>query len=91
LIIAEGIESSLSAQQAAGTPAWAGVSAAGLAALALPALPLAAEVIIMADPDEAGRRAASAAAARWHGEGRTVRIALPDPGTDANDLLQARP
>ena len=48
-------------------------------------------VVIAADPDLPGHRAAVDAARRWRGEGRTVRIATPDAaGTDFNDLLRAK-
>jgi hypothetical protein len=51
------------------------------------------QVIILADHDAngAGERAARAAAIRWVGEGRRVRIAMPpEPGTDFADLLAGR-
>jgi len=52
-------------------------------------LPLAAEVVVGADPDPAGRRAALDAAQGWRAEGRKVRIAVPEGG-DFNDLLRGR-
>ena len=92
LMVGEGIETCLAAMQASGLPAWAALSTGGLAALILPPLPVAGEVMIAADNDAsgAGIRAAREAAARWHKEGRTVRIALPPKiGTDFNDMLRA--
>jgi phage/plasmid primase-like uncharacterized protein len=89
-MVAEGIESALSAMQATAQPAWAALSTSGLVALALPALPLAATVVILADNDAngAGERAARKAAARWLAEHRRLRIAMPPkPGTDFNDVL----
>jgi len=91
LIIAEGIETTMSAMQATGLPAWAALSAGGVRALILPPLPLAAEIIIAADNDETGvgQAAARDAAARWVAEGRRVRVALPPTaGTDFNDLIR---
>jgi putative DNA primase/helicase len=88
LLIGEGIETSMSAMQACGLPAWAALSAGGIEALNLPSIVRG--VIILADHDANGRgqRAAYAAARRWLAEGRRVRIALPpEPGTDFNDVL----
>ncbi len=57
--------------------------------LVLPALPLAAEVVIAADHDEAGLEAAEKAAALWSSQGRKVWIAQPpEPGTDFNDMAR---
>jgi putative DNA primase/helicase len=87
LVIAEGIETSASAGRLLGLPAWAAISAGNLArTLALPHEVRA--VVIAADPDPPGMRAANAAAARWQAEGRRVRIATPNkPECDFNNLL----
>jgi hypothetical protein len=88
LMVGEGIETAASGMQAYALPAWAALSTSGLIALLLP--PVVRTVIILADNDAngAGERAARTAAARWLGEGRRVRIAMPpDPGSDFNDLL----
>ncbi len=88
LIIAEGIETTLSAMQASGRPGWAALSAGGIRTLVLP--PDVRDVTICADADPVGLGAAEAAAARWCAEGRRVRIAVPpDPKTDFNDLVRA--
>jgi putative DNA primase/helicase len=87
LAITEGIETGLTVQLATGIPTWVALSAAGMRSLVLPALPLAGEVIIAADADDAGRAAARFAAARWRAEGRRVWIAAPPRG-DWNDLLR---
>ncbi len=88
LAITEGIETGLAVQQATGEPTWAALSAGGIRKIELPQLPLAREVIIAADHDEAGERAAEAAAKRAHGEGRVVRICKPPTaGKDFLDLL----
>ena len=92
LAIAEGLETAVSVHQATGLPTWAGPSAGGIESLMLPSHPLATEVTIFADHDVNGRgqQAADKAAARWHAEGRQVRLALPPmPGADFNDVLQA--
>lgn len=90
LVIGEGIESSASAGRFLGLPAWAAVSAGNLARfLVLP--PEVTTVLIAADADQAGERAAREAAVRWQREGRRVRIARPNrPGADFNDLLRER-
>ena len=48
-------------------------------------------VVIAADHDGPGLKAAEAAADRWQSEGRRVRIARPDrAGADFNDILRER-
>jgi putative DNA primase/helicase len=90
LAVGEGIETTASAGLLLGLPAWAAISAGNLAAgLVLP--PEVQALVIAADPDPAGRDAATAASTRWQAEGRRVRIATPDqPGRDFNDVLQDR-
>ena len=90
LVIGEGIETAASAALLLGLPAWAALSAGNLERdLVLPAEARA--VVIAADPDPPGERAARAGAARWQAEGRRVRIARPNrPGVDFNDLLRSR-
>jgi putative DNA primase/helicase len=88
LMIAEGIETALSAMQATGQPAWAALSAAGLRALELP--PDIVNIVVLADGDEPGEAAARDAAQRWKREGRCIRIARPPHGLDFNDVLGGR-
>jgi putative DNA primase/helicase len=87
IVIGEGIETSASAGRLLGLPAWAAISAGNLAkTLILP--PEVRSVMIAADPDPPGMRAANAAAERWRAEGRRVHIATPNkPGCDFNNLL----
>jgi putative DNA primase/helicase len=86
LVVGEGIESAASAGVLMGLPAWSAISAGNLAAgLMLPRE--AHSVVIATDPDEPGERAARAAAARWSGEGRHVRLARPRGSGDFNDIL----
>ena len=85
LAIAEGIESGLSVQQATGIPTWACLSTSGLKGVVLP--PEVRTVIIAADGDEPGFKAAEVSAARLTREGRKVKIAKPPIGRDFNDLL----
>ncbi|MGC9217232.1 DUF7146 domain-containing protein [Acidithiobacillus sp.] len=90
IAIAEGIETSAAAGIILGLPAWSAISAGNLArALVLP--PAMRSVVIAADHDPAGRRAADLAAERWRAEGRRVRIAMPDRlGDDFADVLMRR-
>jgi len=87
LLLAEGIETALSASALLRAPAWACIAAGNLERLELPATARA--LIIAGDADAPGRRAAWTAARRWEAEGRRVRVALPDkPDTDFNDILR---
>ncbi len=86
IVIAEGLETAASVMEAVGIPAWAALSASGLRCLDLP--DTIRDVIIAADGDDAGERAACAAARRWAREGRRVRIARAPAGFDFNDVLQ---
>ena len=88
LMVGEGIETCLSAMQAAGYPAWAALSVSGLNSLDLPQR--ARDVIVLADGDDRGEAAARAAALRWMREGRRVRIARPPRGSDFNNMLLGR-
>lgn len=86
VMVGEGIETCLSVLQATGQPTWAGLSTSGLASLVLP--DRVRTVVILADADAPGEAAAQAAARRWTGEGRRVRIARPPHGKDFNDSLR---
>jgi putative DNA primase/helicase len=91
LVIAEGIETTLSVMQATGLPGWAALSASGIKKLVLPQEVR--SVLIAADNDANGAGAAAAhdTARRWRSEGRRVGIPMPpDVGTDFNDLLLGR-
>ena len=90
IVIGEGLETSASAGLLLGLPAWAAISAGNLArGLVLP--PEVHSVVIAADNDAVGARAAEDAAMRWRAEGRRVRIAWPDiPDRDFNDILLSR-
>ena len=89
LAVAEGIETALSAHLDTGFPAWAAVSAGGLARLVVPACVR--EVVIAADRDASGtgQRAALRLATRLICEGRRARVAFPPrEGLDWNDLAR---
>jgi len=88
IAVSEGIETGLSFMQATGLPTWAALSAGGITNLVLP--DDVREVLIAADADEVGLEAAETAAARWHAQGRTVRIVKPPVGFDFNDLARGK-
>ncbi len=89
LVLSEGIETGLSVQQATNKPVWATLSTSGLRSVILS--PVVTTVIIAADADEPGEKAAQEAARQFIAEGRTVKIARPPKGMDFNDLLQLPP
>jgi putative DNA primase/helicase len=87
LAVAEGIETALSVAQACPNLAvWSTLSTSGLKTLQLPHEVL--EVVICADADVAGEKAAFAAAERFSRQGRRVRIARPTGTNDFNDMLR---
>jgi hypothetical protein len=88
LMVGEGIETCLAAQQATGHPTWAALSTSGLRALELPREVR--DVIVLADGDDPGEAASQECARRWKCEGRRVRIARPPAGMDFNDMLLGR-
>ncbi len=86
--IGEGIETCLSVMQAIpGLPVWCAVSANRLGNVALPEV--VEHVVILADGDAPGQRAADSARKRLCRQGLRVTIVTPPDGHDFNDLLQA--
>jgi hypothetical protein len=88
LMVGEGIETCLAAMNATGNPAWAALSTSGLRTLDLP--DNISHVVVLADGDDTGEKAARDCAWRWKWEGRRVRIARPPQGMDFNDMLLDR-
>ncbi len=87
IAVTEGLETALSIVQACpNLSVWAALSTSGMRSLVLP--PEVREVILAADADAEGEKAAIAAAARFVEEGREVRIARPATGNDFNDELR---
>lgn len=85
--IAEGIETALSVQQSASLPMWACLSTSGLQNVVVP--DDVREVIICADNDPPGLKAAHTAAERLTALGKRVRISTPPQDeTDFNDILK---
>jgi hypothetical protein len=91
-IVAEGVESTLSAMRLLGAlDGCAALSALGIRKLILP--PAARRVCIFADRDPKGQglEAARVAYRRWRAEGREARVVLPErEGEDANNILLRR-
>ena len=90
MLIAEGLETAASAGAMLGLPAWSAIACGNLLkSMVLPEIVR--SVVIAADHDGPGRKAAAAAARRWRAEERTVHIVQPDmPRVDFNDLYHAR-
>jgi hypothetical protein len=85
LAIGEGIESTMSYMQLYGLPGWAAGSARDLEQIDLP--PHVRRVVIVADGDRVGDRAATATAEILFVRGIKARIARPPAMTDFNDAL----
>lgn len=86
--LTEGIETAIAVRMATGMPVWATTSGALLQGAWIPAG--IEGVVIWADKDPAGRKAAGAAAARMRADGRKVEIRYPKLAqlkSDWNDVL----
>ncbi|HRK64579.1 MAG TPA: toprim domain-containing protein [Terricaulis sp.] len=88
LVIGEGIETMLTASDVFGVPAWAALSADNLARLVI-SLPLR-RLIIAADNDEAGMRAAQSLRARTVSSTIVEIEAAPQGFNDWNDWARAQ-
>ena len=89
LLLGEGIESTAAAVRVLDWPggAWATLGTSGLRAVVLPASVR--RVVVAADRDPGGLRAAAALADRLESEGRTVTIEVPPCGDFADWLGEA--
>jgi hypothetical protein len=91
LVVAEGVETALSAGRALGLPAVAALGVTNMERLEFP--PHVRRVVIAPDRDsmKIGERAASSLARRLHGDGVRVQIAWPPDGAkDWNEWAQTR-
>ncbi|NDA89680.1 MAG: toprim domain-containing protein [Alphaproteobacteria bacterium] len=88
LVVAEGIETALSIYAATKIPTWACLSASNLTTVELPPPNTTSEIIIAADNDQAGIKAASKLAIRLLDNCYRVKISIPPEGKDFNDLLK---
>jgi len=87
LALCEGIETGLAFQEATTIPTWACLSTSGLRSVVVPPD---VEIVIAADRDPDGIRAAESAKQRLVTEGHRVRIVLPpEPFNDFADALKA--
>jgi putative DNA primase/helicase len=87
--LAEGVETGLSAMQLSGVTVWCSLGSERLDLVAIPAEVR--ELLVFADNDEPGRRAADKTAERWARRAITVKLRFPPEGFgDWNDYLQAR-
>lgn len=90
MVIGEGIETVLSAMQLWGLPGLSALSASGLAKLCVDELP--SRMVLAADRDPAGLRAAADLRQRLAARGKHTRVLIPDAGmNDFNDLLRFMP
>ena len=85
LLVGEGIESTAAAMALFDLPGFAAIGTGGLRAIELPEHVR--DVVIAADRDAGGLRAAAALARRLEAEGRAVEIRRPHKG-DFNDVLR---
>jgi putative DNA primase/helicase len=86
-VICEGIETGLAILQATGLHVWVALGSTNLGNVEMPAF--VDEIIIAADHDEPGLRAARAAEELYKVRGFRVRIVSPETsGMDFNDLLR---
>lgn len=91
LVVAEGIETALSLLSGlldGPATVWAALSTSGIKNLRLPAIP--GQLILAADGDVAGHRAAHSLAERAHALGWEVALWPAPDGLDWNDVLQGR-
>lgn len=91
LFLAEGIETALSIYAATSLPTWATLSTSGMVNVKVPPLNITQKIIIAADNDAAGKKAADTLAKRLSREGYKIHLALPPPGMDFNDMLRRQP
>ena len=84
----EGIENALSFAVETRIPTVATLSTSGMKGFIIPPLPLAAQFIVAADSDDAGRAAAAVLIERARAQGRKSAGAYPPDGLDYNKFLQ---
>jgi phage/plasmid primase-like uncharacterized protein len=87
LILAEGIETALSVYEIMGLPTWATLSASGMMNVLVPPVEVTQEIIIAADNDETGRKAAEILQNRLSKQGYGVKTILPPLHMDFNDVF----
>lgn len=88
LLLAEGIETALSCFYATNIPTWSCLSTSGMVDVVVPPIEITQDILICADGDGAGERAAQKLAERLVKDGYAVRISTPPQGQDFNDMLR---
>jgi len=88
LHVGEGVETCLAARQFGLRPAWALGSAGAI--VVFPVLPGIESLTILAEHDEANRKATEVCATRWHVAGREVSIIRTVHGNDLNDAWKSK-
>jgi hypothetical protein len=87
LAIGEGVETCMAARQLSIQPTWALGSTGSISGL--PVLDGVDRLILLGENDQASADAVQLCARRWHKAGRSVRIVMPEAGSDLNDELMA--
>lgn len=83
--LAEGIETALSASALLGIPVWAALGTWRLGTIEIPGTVR--QLVLLADPDRAGRTAAASATATLARPGLAINVRWPEPGAgDWNDV-----
>jgi hypothetical protein len=88
LVIGEGVETGMAAQQLGLTPTWALGSVGAISFF--PVLDGVRELTILAEAGDASNRAIQMCGRRWKRSGRRVLISRSSVGSDLNDLLMSR-
>jgi putative DNA primase/helicase len=86
LHICEGVETGIAARQLGLRPTWALGSTSNIASF--PVLDGIECLTILAEYDDASKKAVQACGGRWHAAGREVLINLPIAGKDLNDAIR---
>ena len=86
LHLAEGVETALAGRALGFRPCWALGSAGGIKAF--PIVAGVESLTILAEHDDANRRAIDACAGRWHAAGREVIVVEPTTGSDILDAMR---
>jgi DNA primase len=85
LALTEGVEDALAYMALTGTPTWAACGGGMIKSMVLPKA--IANVVIVADADEAGMKAAREAYAEFKSQGRNVRVVRPIAAKDPAEIV----
>jgi putative DNA primase/helicase len=87
LAIGEGVETCMAARELGIRPTWALGSTSGITGF--PVLDGVNRLILLGETGRGSADAVELCARRWHKAGRSVRIVMPEAGSDLNDELMA--